>query len=222
MANRFARSSVLALLLAASAGAQAPASSPASGYLAAFDRFWADVDTIYPTFPLKQVDWSRDRSALRARAAHVSSDSALAGLLLEALAPLRDVHTWVRRPDGRMLRPWRPTRRRHHGGQLGEPQRLSAHRGWTRHGVALRRAPVGRAPRGRRRARRARHRAGRRGALRQRGGARGARPGPAVGAGARANEPRLGSDSAGRGAERYLTASTPPRRTRGSAPRGTR
>lgn len=79
---------------------------------AAFNRFWADFDRTYSYFEHKGVDWSADRASLRERAAAAPDDSSLILVLRDAVAPLRDVHVWFRRPDGSTWPSYRSPRAR--------------------------------------------------------------------------------------------------------------
>ncbi|MCC6244676.1 MAG: S41 family peptidase [Gemmatimonadaceae bacterium] len=68
--------------------------------VASFDRVWASFDGTYPYFALKGVAWAASRTAFRDRAAAAPSIDALNVILLEMLAPLRDVHVALRGPNG--------------------------------------------------------------------------------------------------------------------------
>ena len=97
-----------ALAACASSGPNAPVDPRPNA--AAYDRFWSDFDRTYSYFTYKQVDWNAGRDALRERAAAATGDSALVDVLIDAVAPLRDVHVWFRRPDGSTRPSYRPPR----------------------------------------------------------------------------------------------------------------
>lgn len=105
------RSLPLALSLATLSACHHSTTAPADPRptVAAYDAFWADFDRTYPYFTVKQVDWSAAR-ALRERAADATTDSALVWLMREAVAPLRDMHVWFKRPDGSQVASTTPSR----------------------------------------------------------------------------------------------------------------
>jgi hypothetical protein len=95
------------LLLTACAGAStAPIpSTPAES----FDRVWSSFDRTYPYFGLKGVDWAAAKQQYRDRASAATSTTALNPILVEMLAPLRDVHVSLRGPNGVMIPTFRST-----------------------------------------------------------------------------------------------------------------
>lgn len=76
--------------------------------LAAFDSVWMRYDRLYPYFTYKQVDWRAQRDKYRPRAAAAANMDALASVLTDLFLPLRDVHVWITRPDGSVIRPYAP------------------------------------------------------------------------------------------------------------------
>lgn len=94
------------LLTACASASTAPIpSTPAES----FDRVWSSFDRTYPYFGLKSVDWIAAKQQYRDRAGAVSSTEALNPILVEMLAPLRDVHVSLRGPNGATIPTFRPT-----------------------------------------------------------------------------------------------------------------
>jgi carboxyl-terminal processing protease len=139
MTRRFtARVAVALVVVLAGCGGSVGPSAPVDPrpYAAAYDRFWSDFDRTYSYFTYKQVDWNAGRDALRERAAVVTSDSALVTVLLDAVAPLRDVHVWFRRPSGTTRPSYVPPRQVNWNRDLWLAQlpRLGWHQGNTNWG----------------------------------------------------------------------------------------
>jgi hypothetical protein len=68
-----------------------------------FDDFWNEMDRRYSYFVLKQdVDWNALKEKYRARAVQTKNAADLASVLQEMLAPLRDLHIWIKTPSGGM------------------------------------------------------------------------------------------------------------------------
>lgn len=103
---------------------------------AAYDRFWTDFDRTYSYFTYKSVDWNAGRDALRERAAAATTDQALVDVLRDAVAPLKDVHVWFRRPDGSTLASYTPPRVRNWNRDLfiAYAPKLGWHQGQTNWG----------------------------------------------------------------------------------------
>lgn len=74
-----------------------------------FDRVWSSFDRTYPYFGLKGVDWVAAKQQYRDRAAAATSTDLLNPVLVEMLAPLRDVHVSLRGPNGVTIPTYRPT-----------------------------------------------------------------------------------------------------------------
>lgn len=95
----------------AAACKSSPTEPPAS-LTGRFDAVWASFDDEYPYFTYKQVNWDSLRTVFRPRAAAAASQAALADILVEMLAPLRDVHVRVIRADGSSLPTYQPADRK--------------------------------------------------------------------------------------------------------------
>jgi hypothetical protein len=66
-----------------------------------FDEFWREMDRRYSYFVLKKdVDWAALKEKYRPRAVQAKDAAALAAVLQEMLAPLRDLHIWIETPSG--------------------------------------------------------------------------------------------------------------------------
>lgn len=94
------------LMLACAGEPNAP--TPATP-LQGFDRVWATFDETYPYFGLKQIDWPRARVTYRPRAIDAPDVTALNAILLEMLAPLRDVHVTLEGPTGGRTGTYQPS-----------------------------------------------------------------------------------------------------------------
>jgi carboxyl-terminal processing protease len=81
----------MSLLLGACANSIVGADKPASGALV-FDQLWTQVDLHYSYFDLKHINWDSLRTAYRPRAASAADSNALAKVLGQMLAELRDPH----------------------------------------------------------------------------------------------------------------------------------
>lgn len=67
----------------------------------AFDRFWEVMDRQYSYFFLKKdVDWQASKKTFRPKAVQAKNAQELATVLLEMLAPLRDLHVRLETPSG--------------------------------------------------------------------------------------------------------------------------
>jgi hypothetical protein len=67
---------------------------------AAFDQFWSAMDRQYSYFFLKKdVDWNRLKKEFRPQAIAAKTPGELATVLQNMLAPLRDLHVFIRTPD---------------------------------------------------------------------------------------------------------------------------
>jgi len=102
---RLGATCILALLAAGCGSSSEPDPRPPRSPEAQFDALWDDFDRTYPYFDLKGVDWPAARLAFRPRAAAARSEEELAGVLLETLAPLRDMHVGLRSQTGQ----WHPS-----------------------------------------------------------------------------------------------------------------
>lgn len=86
-----------------------PASaSHAAPYVAQFDTLWTRFQDVYPSFAYKQIDWRAQRTRYRPRAERARTQDELVAVLLEMLAPLRDLHVWFVDPRGQVVPTYRP------------------------------------------------------------------------------------------------------------------
>lgn len=123
--RRFLASLVLMVVACSDNPAAPSASTPAEG----FDVVWSAFDELYPYFGLKQVNWSASRSTYRPRAGQATDVAALNQVLLDMLAPLRDVHVSLESPDGQRTPTYRPSATVNFSTPLW--QRVVAAGGWT-------------------------------------------------------------------------------------------
>ena len=66
-----------------------------------FDQFWVQMDRHYSYFFLKKdVDWASLEEKFRSQAMQATNAEALASALQQMLAPLKDLHVWIRTPSG--------------------------------------------------------------------------------------------------------------------------
>ena len=68
---------------------------------ATFDAVWDNFAASYPFFARRNVDWSADRDAWRARAIATRNDAQLWDVLTAMMAPLRDIHVTMTNGDQR-------------------------------------------------------------------------------------------------------------------------
>jgi hypothetical protein len=69
-----------------------------------FDELWESMDYRYSYFFLKKdVDWRMLKDEFRPKAIRANSSGKLASVLQAMLAPLHDLHVWIRMPDGEIL-----------------------------------------------------------------------------------------------------------------------
>lgn len=73
--------------------------APGTNGIAAFEVAWSAVDSQYPFFAFKKIDWDRIYSAYRPRAERATGQ-AVDVVLLEMLGELKDGHVWLRPPAG--------------------------------------------------------------------------------------------------------------------------
>jgi hypothetical protein len=66
-----------------------------------FDEFWATFDREYSYFAYKGINWDSLRAVYRPNAVAAPSETELIPILKQMVAPLRDLHVWFVRPDGR-------------------------------------------------------------------------------------------------------------------------
>jgi len=92
------RSLALALTIAACRDAPTAPSTP----VGMFDAFWATYDRDYSYFAYKRINWDSLRSVYRPNAIAAASETELIPILKQMVAPLRDLHAWFVRPDGRV------------------------------------------------------------------------------------------------------------------------
>lgn len=99
---------LLPLLLAASVAAcdQAP-TAPATPR-AQFEDYWASFATMYPSFPLKGVDWEAQRRVFQPLAEQAPSTDSLVRILSQMARPLRDAHATFITPTGQRIPSWAP------------------------------------------------------------------------------------------------------------------
>jgi hypothetical protein len=87
----------------------APGAAPhASSYVAQFDSLWTRFEDVYPSFAYKQIDWREQRARYRPRAERARTQDQLVAVMLEMLAPLRDLHVWLVDPRGHVVPTYRP------------------------------------------------------------------------------------------------------------------
>lgn len=86
-----------------------PPATPRSAYVDQFDTLWTRFNDVYPSFAYKHVDWKAARERYRPRALRARSQDELVAVLLEMLAPLRDLHVWFVDPRGAVVPTYRPT-----------------------------------------------------------------------------------------------------------------
>ncbi|HXY36860.1 MAG TPA: S41 family peptidase [Planctomycetaceae bacterium] len=68
---------------------------------AAFDELWSAMDRHYSYFFLKKdVDWNRLKRECRPRFLGAKSAGELTSVVHDMLAPLRDIHVWIRTAEG--------------------------------------------------------------------------------------------------------------------------
>jgi len=89
---------------------RAPTGPPAS-LIGRFDALWTSFDEEYSYFAYKRINWDSLRTVFRPRAVAAASPDALATIVVEMLAPLRDVHVRVIRPDGTSISTYEPVNR---------------------------------------------------------------------------------------------------------------
>lgn len=80
-----------------------------SAYVDQFDTLWTRFNDVYPSFAYKRIDWKSARDRYRPRAARARSQNELVAVLLEMLAPLRDLHVWFVDPRGGVVPTYRRT-----------------------------------------------------------------------------------------------------------------
>lgn len=85
-----------------------PADAGPPNYPASFDTLWSRYDALYPAFDIKQIAWDTLGAHYRPLAAAAQTDSEFAAIVSDMLAPLRDVHAWLTRPDGSKLATYTP------------------------------------------------------------------------------------------------------------------
>jgi hypothetical protein len=69
--------------------------------LGAFDGLWEAMDRQYSYFALKpDVDWAALRDKYRPLAADAKTPGEFSKVLVELLAPLKDMHVWIETPQG--------------------------------------------------------------------------------------------------------------------------
>ncbi len=69
--------------------------NPPNTHLAVFEEFWKGVDSIWPEFANKKINWDSLYQIYKSQAEAVSSDSELAKILTPLLKSLRDGHTSI-------------------------------------------------------------------------------------------------------------------------------
>ncbi len=79
-----------------------------SVYASRFESVWRRFDETYPYFEYKNIDWDAAHAEYAARAEAATSQQELVGVLLDMLAPLRDLHVNLFRPDGAQMPTYRP------------------------------------------------------------------------------------------------------------------
>lgn len=89
---------VVILLLAAACGD--PSGPTGDSYARRFESLWQRFDATYSYFEYKHIDWDAAHREYLPRAQAARTQDELTSLLLEMLAPLRDVHVALYRPDG--------------------------------------------------------------------------------------------------------------------------
>ena len=85
------------------------ATAPAGGvYASRFESVWRRFDETYPYFEFKQIDWDAEHAQYAARAEAATSQEELVAVLVDMLAPLRDLHVDLIRPNGSQVPTYRP------------------------------------------------------------------------------------------------------------------
>ena len=97
MSTRF-RALVVALAIVGCRDGPTAPSTP----IEMFDAFWTTYDREYSYFAYKGINWDSLRTEFRPRAIAAESEEALIPILKQMVAPLRDLHAWFVRPDGRV------------------------------------------------------------------------------------------------------------------------
>ena len=103
---------VLPLAFVGCGSDEGPITSPVEIDLlvAEFDGFWDAFDTTYPYFVFKGIDWDQARAAFRPRAEGARTRDELVALLVEMVAPLRDLHVYFEAPSGDRVATYEPMR----------------------------------------------------------------------------------------------------------------
>lgn len=85
-------------------------SSPSkSVYASNFDTVWRAYDRYYVFFDYKHIDWNGVYAAYRPQADTVNNYNDFIALLRNMLAPLKDVHAWIRTNSGQFIQPYFPS-----------------------------------------------------------------------------------------------------------------
>ena len=111
--KRVSSAGALALLLAAAACGSdpGPISPPVDNdlFVSEFDTFWDAFDATYPYFVFKGIDWDQARATFRPQAEAARTRDELVALLVEMVAPLRDLHVYFEAPSGDRVATYEPT-----------------------------------------------------------------------------------------------------------------
>jgi carboxyl-terminal processing protease len=101
----------LILALLGCAAAIAPGHPvPKNIYVRQFEEYWYKFDRLYPYFDYKHVDWQAVYDQYRPLASRITDEQQLVALLAKMGTTLKDVHVWLRSPDGKYTNTYNPAR----------------------------------------------------------------------------------------------------------------